>query len=477
MRFKIYPFLILLLFGIVFSFSGCAFYGAPEKVKVTIPSAFKEALKPSGYHVKNYWWKNFDDPVLDGIVARALKKNITYKIAVKNIQIARTYVAENESGLFPQVNLASFASRNQPSIFQGPFQIPQQHIYNMYQIGANASYEADVWHAVANEVNQAKAGVEISREDAAIVRLTLLSNVAAAYFQLCAINSNISNLREQLETAKKILSLNDALYKSGIINIEPVDNAETQTENIKSGLDNLLRQKIITLNTLAYYLGEYPENFKIKLTLKDFGSTEYFKLIPPNLPSSVLTQRPDVKSSEYTVLSYAYAKKVSLANFFPMFFLTGSFGYASTSLSDFISNATNVWSYGLDILEPIFNYKKTISQYKRSKLQYEQAVLNYRNTVINAFKEVDSALGSYDKDRKTLSAYERNYRSAENLDKIYKIQYRTGMASYLVYLGYKLNLLNAGYNLTNQNLLLREDVIQIYNVLGMGLKEEKASPY
>ncbi|MDA8157625.1 MAG: TolC family protein, partial [Deltaproteobacteria bacterium] len=96
-------------------------------------------------------------------------------------------------------------------------------------------------------------------------------------------------------------------------------------------------------------------------------------------------------------------------------------------------------------------------------------------TVINAFKETDNALGSYGKDRETLSVYEKNYRSAENLDKIYKVRYRTGMDSYLTYLGYKLNLLNAEYNLTNQNLLLREDVIQIYNVLGMGLNRGKHS--
>ena len=476
MRLKIFFFfLICSLSGSIIFFSGCSFFRAPEKIKVASPAKFMNALKPSAYAVKNDWWKNFDDPVLNAIVRRALKRNITYKIVVKNIQVAKTYVEENEAGLFPQFNLNSSASRNQPSLFQGPFQIPRQNIYNMFQIGASASYEADVWNSIGNTVNQAKTGVKIGREDARIVKLTLLSNVSVSYFQLCAVSSSISILREQFKTAKKILSLNKNLYKSGIENIEPVDNAETQMNNIKSGLNGLMRERIIIKNTLAYYLEEYPENFKIKLKFKNFGTTEYSRLIPPNLPSSVLARRPDVKVAEYNVLSYAYAKKISLANFFPIFFLTGDFGYTSTSLSDFIANTTNAWSYGLDILEPLFNYKKNIGQYKRSKLQYKQAVLNYRDTVINAFKETDNALGSYGKDRETLSVYEKNYRSAENLDKIYKVRYRTGMDSYLTYLGYKLNLLNAEYNLTNQNLLLREDVIQIYNVLGMGLNRGKHS--
>ena len=151
MRLKIFFFfLICWLSGSIILFSGCSFFRAPEKITVAAPAKFMNALKPSAYAIKNDWWKNFDDPVLNAIVRRALKRNITYKIAVKNIQVAKTYVEENEAGLFPQFNLNSSASRNQPSLFQGPFQIPRQNIYNMFQIGASASYEADVWNSIGN---------------------------------------------------------------------------------------------------------------------------------------------------------------------------------------------------------------------------------------------------------------------------------------------------------------------------------------
>ncbi|MEM3245816.1 MAG: TolC family protein, partial [Candidatus Micrarchaeaceae archaeon] len=117
-------------------------------------------------------------------------------------------------------------------------------------------------------------------------------------------------------------------------------------------------------------------------------------------------------------------------------------------------------------------YKKNTSIYERSKLQYEQAVLNYRNTVINAFQETDSALASYKKDNEALLSYQKNYQSAQNLYDIYKAQYEAGTVNYITYLNYKINLLNAQYNLINQNLLVREDVIGIYNALGMGLDQK-----
>ena len=150
--------------------------------------------------------------------------------------------------------------------------------------------------------------------------------------------------------------------------------------------------------------------------------------------------------------------------------MTGNYGYASPSLGNFIADTNSVWNFGLNILAPIFNYKTNISIYKRSRLQYQQAVLNYRNAIINAFSETDSALAVYKRDYKILKSYKNNFNYSKKLFHIYKIQYKAGISSRITYLTYKLDMLNAEYNLINQNLLLREDVIGVYNALGMGLK-------
>lgn len=452
--------------------SSCALYSAPKNVNVQIPSEFQYKINSTNASINQNWWENFNDPKLNSIINTALENNLNYKIALKNIQIAQTYVDQNQSALLPTINATYSSTRNQPSKNASNSALSSSQIYNLHQAGLSASYELDVWHQIQNSVNQAKANVNLSKADANVVKLTLLSNVAQTYFQLAALNLSIENFTQQLEAAKEILKLNEDQYNSGIINIEPVEDAKTQLENIKTVLNNLIKQKQITQNTLAYYLGKYPEDFSIKPATKDFDAIDYAKLIPPQVPSTILTQRPDVKEAMYNVVSYAYAQKQALANFFPVFNLTANYGYASMNLSNFIENASNVWSFGLNILAPLFNYKKNTSIYERSKLQYEQAVLNYRNTVINAFQETDSALASYKKDNEALLSYQKNYQSAQNLYDIYKAQYEAGTVNYITYLNYKINLLNAQYNLINQNLLVREDVIGIYNALGMGISSD-----
>jgi multidrug efflux system outer membrane protein len=476
-----------------FVLGGCGLFSVPKKVIVKIPEKFKYSVKSSSknqsYLINNNWWKNFDDTRLDVLVGDAEKNNLNYMIAIKNIKVARTYVSQSESSLFPTVNFSFSSTRNkmagyESSIFSGGASSGSQSavIYNLNQAGLSASYELDVWNQLNNAVKQAKANVAVSKEDADVIKLTLISNVVQAYFQINTLDSAIKNLKNQYAAQKEIFTLYTVQYKDGLINAQQVENAKTSIEIIKTELNDSIELKDTTQNTLAYYLGEFPERFNFSQAGKNINSTHkinklnelktssYSKLIPPNIPSLILTQRPDVKEAEYNVLSYAYAEKESLANFFPTFSLTGNYGYASTGLNNFVNNTDSVWNFGLNLLAPIFNYKENVSIYKRSILQYQQAVLNYRNTIINAFSETDSALISYKKNLNTLSSYRKNYAYSLKLYNIYRVQYKTGITGKITYLTYKLDMLAAEYNLINQNLLVKEDIINIYNALGMGLK-------
>ena len=466
-------------FGSVFILSGCSLFSSPKKIAIKIPKKFKYALKTGNMAVKNDWWKNFGDKDLDILVGKAVKNNLNYLIAIKNIQVAETYVSQNESNLFPVVNFNFSAVRNklpgyETSLFSGGGSSGGHStvIYNLNQAGLSASYELDAWNQVNNAIKQAKANAAVSKEDADVVKLTLISNVAQAYFQISALEKSADNLRKQYAAEKEILKLYIFQYKDGLIDAEPVETAKTNLEILKTELNDSIKLQDITKNTLAYYIGKFPEKFKFKFKNDTKTGMDYSNLIPPNIPSEILTQRPDVKEAEYNVLSYAYAKKESLANFFPVLNLTGNYGYASPGLNNFVTDTNSIWSFGLNILAPIFNYKTNISIYKRSKLQYQQAVLNYRNTVINAFSETDSALADYRRDAKTMKSYENNFNYSLKLFHIYGVQYKTGIASRITYLTYKLDMLNAEYNLINQNLLLQEDVIGVYNALGMGLKTD-----
>ena len=454
--------------------TNCTLYKKPVVPKLQIPSHFKNAPNILGNKISintNQWWQNFNDPELNQLVNLALKNNLNYKIALKNIAIAKTYITENTSDLFPQINLNYNLSRtafsnngavaNQQNSGQGK-------IFNLNQLDATVSYEIDVWHQVANSVNQAKSDTQSSAANSRVIQLSLISAVVNTYFQINALGADINSTKEELSLAKDNLKLLNSNYRGGLVDIGSVDDAKTQLESIQSNLSSLEKQKQTMINTLAYLIGEYPENFnlKIKNTLTAPISAS---LIPQSLPSQILTNRPDIEEAFYQILSYGYFEKQSLANFFPAFSLTGTYGYASSALKNFISKGSLLWDFGLNMIQPLFDYQKRASQHQRAKLQYEAAVLNYKDVVLNSFKEVDTALVSYQKDQASFIASERQlWATKEKLDLAYA-QYKSGFNDYATYLNYRINFLQAKYNSINQKLAVLSDIVQIYKTFGLGV--------
>jgi multidrug efflux system outer membrane protein len=120
----------------------------------------------------------------------------------------------------------------------------------------------------------------------------------------------------------------------------------------------------------------------------------------------MISNRPDIQSAYYQVLSTGYMEKETIANFLPTVNITGNYGYASTALSNLLSHSNSFWNYGIYTSQFIFDYAIRMSEYQRAKFQYESAILNYKNTAINAFTQVDTALTSYKEDNEALNAYQ-----------------------------------------------------------------------
>jgi len=462
--------------------SGCTLYQRPEVPPVKIPKNFKTCVV-SCPNLKDHWWENFDDCQLNKLVCIALKNNLNYQVAIKNIQIAQTYVDQSASALLPEINLNYNATRNKLSNNAFNFlNVPNVGTtthsrvppFDLYQLYLAATYEFDVWNQIGNSVNQAKANVIVSEEQSNVVKLTLITNVVNTYFQITTLNATLANLSEQYCCTSKIVKLLKNQYKAGLIDIASVDDAKNQMETIKANMASLEKQREILINSMAYLLGIYPENFCCPID-NPFKIPCFTMLIPPSIPCSMLANRPDVQSAFYQIVSYGYLEKQNIANFLPSFNLIGGMappangGFSSNHMGNLLTRGSIFWNYGINILQPLFDYGYRMSLYTQSKLQFESAVLSYRDTVMNAFSEVDDALTSYKEDADAFYAFERQNINTKNKLKLANAQFQAGLTDYSTYLTIKLNYLQTDYNLMNQKLLVAQDIIQVYKALGMGL--------
>jgi multidrug efflux system outer membrane protein len=486
----------ILPYIIIFALSGCSLYEAPEVPEIEAPEVFKVSIKTVDQKLEDEWWKNFHDKQLNELVGLALKNNYSYQIAVKNIEIAQTYISQNRSYLFPQVGAGYDTSRNKINeaeffgAFSGGGGTPQfganslanpalssvntgfgSAPFNVEILSANVSYELDVWNQIRNSVNEAKANTAASAANSNVVKLTLISNVVNAYYQIMALNYNIENLKKQHKAIAEIILLTQVQQESGLIDATSVYNNKIQKETLHTNINTLEKQKQVLEYSLAYLVSEYPENFDIepKGTL---AKVHFTRLIPAGVPSTMLAMRPDIQAAYYQVLSSGYVEKQSLANFLPSFTITGLYGYADEHFGRLLQSPNAFWSYGLGVSQFVFDYAVRESEYKRAKTQYEANVLSYKDTVTNAFKEVNSALISYKEDNEALNAVERQRLHYRELLELSNAQYQAGLINYITYLNSDLSLLQSDYAVNSQQLLVVQDIIQVYKTLGLGLNNK-----
>jgi multidrug efflux system outer membrane protein len=464
--------------------NACTLYQKPKIKLEPVPQRFNSTIKTVNRHLQEQWWKNFKDPHLNELVSVAIKDNVNYQIAIKNIKIAKTYITGAASALYPQVNLydSSFRTRLSTNSLNNVVgggtssslktsSNPFQNLYNpfsTYLLFLTATYELDVWNQIGNQVNEAKSRVLVSQANSDIIRLTLITDVVNIYFQISAANKQLDNLQEQYRIAREIHKLNASQFGGGLVDEQLVIDATNRMDTIKVNSTRVEKGKAINVNTMAYLLGQYPEefNFPVNSTLicKNFSN-----FIPEGIPASMLAKRPDIRQAFFQIVAYGYLEKENLANFLPSFNLTGIYGFASPGLGNFINQGSIFWTYGANILQPILDFGSRMSTYKRSKLQFETAVLQYKQTVLNAFMEVNSALSSYQEDYLALEAYQRQAASFRSKIKISSAQYQGGIADNLSYLTNRLNELQTRFDLINQEVIVLQDIVQVYKTLGLGL--------
>ncbi len=465
--------------------NGCTLYQNPNVPPVNMPENFKYQVDVTTFHLNDRWWENFNDPCLNKIVEMALLNNFDYLVALKNVDIAQTYVSQNASGLFPQINLEFNSSRNKsqsalnnannfttgssnPNINSGTGLGTTHRIFNLEQLFATVNYEVDIWNQIGNSVKQAKSVVVSNMAQANVIKLSLLSNVITTYFQIQTINENIGNLRDQYQATTELLHVNRSQYRGKVTNVANVEDTYVQLENTAIAIKILQKQRETLVNYLAYLVGTFPEEFVYPKS-DSFRHIHYLGLIPPGVPAEIVMNRPDVQSEYYQALSNGYVQKETIANFLPSFVFTGTYGYASNSFKDLFSSTNNFWNYGIMALQPIFDYQLRWSEYQRANFLFQSAILSYQESILYAFQEIDNALISYKEDMQSLIFYRKEIQHLKNLLSIADAQYKSGYGDYATYINYKLSLLQDYYNLNNQQFTVIQDVIQVYKTFGLGL--------
>jgi outer membrane protein, multidrug efflux system len=450
--------------------TGCSLGPNYKRPEVNAPAAFRgENATPDAKSLADLgWWELYRDPVLEKLITTALKQNYDVRIALARVEEFRAAAGVAGIGSIPLASINSNATRSRISGV-GPTPLPantplQRSTYNAE---LDVSYEIDLWRRIANINAAARADLLASEFARDTTRVSVVANVAVAYFTLRSLDRQLAVTRRTVATREKFLELTHAQFSRGVVSGLDVNRAEAILAVARATVPDLQRQIAQTENQLQVLLGENPA----AIMREAVDGPRFFPMspeVPAGLPATLLERRPDLRQAEHNLIGANARLKSVKASLFPTISLTGVLGSQSKQLADLFSGPAKIWSLGLGLLQPLIDPSRNVYQVDIYTAREKQAILQYQQSVAQAFREVADALAAREGYAELLRVQDEQVAALREASGRVLKRYAIGYSSYFEVIDADRDLFNAELQLAQayQNNLI--SLVQLYKALGGG---------
>src|SRR5579871_71625 len=411
------------------------------------------------------WWQVYQDPVLTQLIHTAIAQNYDVRIAAARVLEAQAQVGIIRANQLPSANVGADVFSEQNAKVTKLFPAYQ---VNGGELNLSVIWNLDFWGKYRRQTEAARAQLLATEWGQRAVISSLVANVATAYFELRALDSQLEISQGTLASRQQSLKLIQTLESHGGASGLDVSQAEQLVYTASGAIPDLERQIQQQENVLSVLLGENPQSIPRGRPLTEQPVPQN---VPAGLPSELLERRPDVRQAEEIVVAANAQIGVAKASFFPSLSLTGLGGLESNALHQFITEPSETWYAAFSVSQPVFQGGALRSQLRLARASWQGAVLSYQQTVQNALEQVSNSLIASQKDREFREQQELLTQSAQTTDQLSKVLYKNGGASYLQVLTSETNYFSAELNLVQAQLNERLALVQLYQALGGGWQE------
>lgn len=414
------------------------------------------------------WWRLLNDPVLDGLIARAWEGNLDVQAAALRVQQSRARSGIVMSSLFPRIELDASVTRqalseNGPMVALGS----PTAATDLWQAGFDASWEIDIWGRLRRQREQSLASLEASIYEERGVQVSLSAEIARQYLALRGVQTRLAIALQNQDIATHLVKLTQSRQKNGVATRFDVASSLSQQASVDALIPQLRDEQNVLLNALALLVGEPPRSLDTQLE-KTHVLPDAAVQLPVGLPSELALRRPDIQRAQANLHAATAAIGVAKADFYPRISLIGSFGTQAFERDDLGLWSSTNFAIGPTIHLPIFEGGRLTRTLELTELKQKEAAVAYRQTVLQAWHEVDNAFNALVAQQQRQTALQRAMtESREALDAA-ESAYRAGATDYVTVLTAQRNLLASELELSNATTGSAVAIVYLYKALGGG---------
>ena len=372
-------------------------YQAPKADRAPLNIALNpEQTTSSPLPPLDQWWTGFKDPVLTRIVERTLGQNLELAAALARVDQARAAAREAGARLFPQGDLEAQSGQLHQSL-GSPIGTIGSHLpgYNrnqtLYDLGAGASWEIDLFGGLRRAREAARADAEASEAGRLGVRVTVAAEAADAYLQIRGDQERLRVAQRQIAADANLLGLIRLRLQDGAAANREVAQSEALLAAARASVPPLRSELEGQLHRIDVLMGAQPGTYSEQLRVE--GEIPQPPAVSANVSSEeLLRRRPDIIVAERHLAAANSRIGIAIAEYYPKVSLAGLIGFEGLGTAHlFTSDDTQLEAAG-GLRWRLFDFGRIDSEVAHARGREAEALAQYRLTVLRAAEDVEDTL-------------------------------------------------------------------------------------
>lgn len=432
---------------------------SPKQFKSMV-SKNKKTPKSDDYkfdYVNMNWWSNFNDDLLNSYIEKAILNNYDLKMATINVEEYYQNVKLQFANELPSA-VAGFG----PGFFKAPGMTNTSSAFGLPVI---VQYEADIFLKNHNKTKAVKKLYEGSKLDERAAYISVASAVGSTYFNIVNLDKMISLQEEIVKIRQDIYNLMLARNKEGLTSTADTIKANKALVAGQTDLIELKKNREKMLHQMCVLIGESPENAS-SIKRNSLDKMNYQLAIPTQIPSEIITQRPDYMRAELMVEKAGIDVKVAKKEFLPAINILGGALFSASDLGSLFTTKNMLLGVGGGLMTPLFQGGSLIANLKLKKATYERILQDYYKTNLTAIQEVNDSLVASRLDKDKMAQTIKQYNLEKSDYKYNEKKFNQGTISKLDLIQYQENLLTIEKLVAQQKVECMTDAISLYKATG-----------
>ncbi|HVF83273.1 MAG TPA: efflux transporter outer membrane subunit [Sphingomicrobium sp.] len=334
------------------------------------------------------WWRLYQDPVLDGLIADALAANTDIRVAVARLAQARALLRESRGAREPQVGLGG---SGQYGSLPGPAIPGEGRTDLQVDVGLDVAYEADLFGRISRDVEAARGDVGAAAADSDAARVAIVGETARAYADAASFAERIAVAERIVALLNRSLTLTERRYQVGLANRLDTARIATLRDQRLAEIPLLAAERQAALFRLATLTGRTPRELPAQAASRT-ASLRLKRSIPVGNGATLLVRRPDVRAAERRLAAATARIGVATAELYPRISFGGSVGSSGAGLGSLLNPVS--WLAG-----PLINWTANRSAARArvagAQANTQAALATFDGTILQALEETETALSAY----------------------------------------------------------------------------------